>query len=570
MSPSQPRTAIIGGSPARLTVSLLLHRRSIPFTIFELRQKPTDEELAKPWGMLDLHEESGLAAIRECGLYDQFLQLTGEYAETQKVSDKDGNILYMDEGEMSQRPEISRHALTKLLSSHLPAETIKWGHKLPSAASSATPSGTETELDFGPHGKPALDLVVGADGAWSQVRSLLTDVTPHYSGTQSITATVRQVTAKYPHLAALGLRHGVMSQRGPQDSARVCVLLTTADEGFAASSGLAGRTAAAAKDRLLDDDALLGRWGPAVKELVTVACDEESADNPGAAVDIKPLYTLPIGTSWEHKPGATLIGDAAHLMCPWASEGVNMAMWDSLWLARAITRARQAAGQDAASFQSVLDPLMKEFEEDLVARAKDKAEETYSNSQMLFGEDGAKAFAEFFLGAYRHLVGAQGGGDAIVCDWLICPVRKAAPFVFVTSPPRIMSVSIKEVARERRRTRLVALASIIVSRDRPPRPPAPRDCQLSRYGMSPLDDLFPSVRERSTPQRSRKHGQSRDSDSHGLLLHSLFAHAEQVHPDDGTEVWYADTGSQVYIIPSHSMRSNSFYRESSISAAIGR
>ncbi|KAF7589553.1 hypothetical protein BBP40_004176 [Aspergillus hancockii] len=408
MPSSLPKIAIIGGGPAGLTTGLLLHNRGIPCTIFELRQKPTDEELAKPCGVLDLHEESGLAAIKECGLYDQFLQLAGECSEAQKVSDKDGNILYADEGELSERPEISRHALTRLLSSCLPAESIKWGHKL-STVSSTAPNGV-TELDFGPHGKQTFDLVIGADGAWSQVRNLLTDVKPQYAGSQCITVTIRQITTKYLHLAefvgsgsfsALGLRHGVMSQRGPQDSARIYIFLTTADEHFAL--GLAGQTAAAVKDRLLNDDALLGRWGPAIKELVTVACDEEVADNPGASVDVKPMYMLPIGTSWEHNPSATILGDAAHLMCPWAGEGVNLAMWDSLLLARAIIKAYETASGDSASFRASLSPLLKEFEVDMVARAKEKAEETSGNGQMMFGEDGAKAFVDFFQSAYASM-----------------------------------------------------------------------------------------------------------------------------------------------------------------------
>ena len=409
MSSSQPRIAIVGGGPGGLTLGVLLHKHGIQSTIFELRQKPTDEALAQPSGMLDLHDESGLAALRECGLYDRFLQLTGECAEAQKVSDKDGNILHTDEGELSERPEISRHNLTKLLSCHLPTEAIKWGHKLISASTLSTPSGTMTELDFGSHGKHMFDLVVGADGAWSHVRSLLTDVKPHYAGTQSIATTIRHITTKYPHLSdlvgqgsfsALGLRHGVMSQRGPQDSARIYVFLTTSDENFASTAGLSEQTASSAKDLLLKDDTLLGLWGPTIKELVTVAFDEESTDHPGTMLDIRPLYTLPTGVSWEHKTYATLIGDAAHLMCPWAGEGVNLAMWDSLLLAHAITKAHGIASDDSASFQKALDPLMKEFEEEMFARVKEKAEETNSNGQMLFGEDAANAFCEFFRSVY--------------------------------------------------------------------------------------------------------------------------------------------------------------------------
>ncbi|KAL2827006.1 hypothetical protein BDW59DRAFT_179248 [Aspergillus cavernicola] len=411
MASSNPRIAIIGGGPAGLVLGLLLHKHDIAFTIFELRQKPTDEELARPSGMLDLHEESGLAALRECGLYNHFLNHTGECSEAQKVADKDGNIIYEDEGELSQRPEISRHALTSLLASNLPANSIKYEHKLLSVSTNNNNNNNtpETELDFGPHGKHAFDLVIGADGAWSRVRGALTDTNPHYTGMQSITATIPNLTAKYPHLSsligqgsfsALGFRHGVMSQRGSSDSARIYIFLSLADENFPSTSGLDFETG---KHRLLTDKSLLGSFGEPIKDLVSVACDEEFASTESESLPIKPLYTLPPKTSFPHSPNAliTVIGDAAHLMPPWAGEGVNLAMWDSLLLSRAIIKAfQQSQSQDRASFRTNLDPLLRDFEAEMFARAGEKAEETEGNGRMLFGEDGARAFKEFFDSFY--------------------------------------------------------------------------------------------------------------------------------------------------------------------------
>ena len=406
MTSFQPRIAIVGGGPSGLALGLLLHQRGVRSTIYELRPEFTPEDLAKPSGMLDLHEESGLTAMRECGVWDKFLAAVGECSESQRVLDRNGTVVHTDEGELSSRPEIARNALTSLLLHTIPSDIIKWNHKITTARSTrnATTGATEITLDLGLHGTATYDFVVGADGAWSRLRPLLSDIRPIYTGAQYITATVRQVSTKYPHLlslcgsgslCALGGGNGIMTQRGPQDSIRVYAAVSTPQENWATVSGLAGKTAVDVKTTLLADDAIFGTWAPTLQDLFSIACEEEAADNPGATADIKPYYMLPIGHRWTHRPGLTLVGDAAHLMTPWGGEGVNLALWDALDLAKVLATPTLEAA-DAAAWQASLEPELCAFEEKMLARAEVEAKDTDSNREMFLSENGAQRMADFF------------------------------------------------------------------------------------------------------------------------------------------------------------------------------
>ncbi|KAJ7510339.1 salicylate hydroxylase [Mycena galericulata] len=343
--------------------------------------------------MLDLHKESGIKAIHTCGLYDAFLPLTGECAELMCIANIDGTTLHASEGD-GYRPEISRNALTKLLLSKLPADAIHWEHKLIRVIAAA---GNTTELDFGPiHGTITADLVVGADGAWSRVRPLLTPHKPIYTGVQWITLTIPQITARYPHLVrevgpgtwcALGEQKGVISQRSTQDSLRIYLVVHTPDEKFAATHGLAGRSPLELKHQLFGEDSLFAKWAAPLRELIERACEEDKSDK----LDVMDLHMLALGKlAWEHRVGVTLMGDAAHLMPP-AGEGVNMAMWDALDLATVVEKAYAEGGE---RFHQALEPLMKEYEKSMVERAGKNAEDAWGTLQlMLFDDDAAEKMA---------------------------------------------------------------------------------------------------------------------------------------------------------------------------------
>ena len=403
--PFQPRIAIVGGGPSGLALSLLLQQRGIWPTIYELRCKPTPEELAKPSGMLDLHEESGLRVMRECGMWDGFQAAVGDCSEACRVLNPQGTVLHTDEGELAYRPEIARNALTNLLLKNVSSDFVKWNHKIEAVRHihNATTGVTEIALDLGDKGTAIHDFVVGADGAWSRVRKLLTDVKPFYSGAQMVTVTLRNASTKYPHLVelngsgtlyALGGGNGIMTHRGPQDSIRVYAVLKTPQENWTNAAGLEGRTAADVKMALLGDDKLFGKWAPPLQDLLATACDEDTKDNPNRPADILPLYMLPIGCRWGSSTGATLVGDAAHLMTPWGGEGVNMALWDSLDLARAIGEVPEV--ESAAAWQKALGPRVHEYEEAMLARAQEKAEETVKNMNMFLSENGGQAMADMF------------------------------------------------------------------------------------------------------------------------------------------------------------------------------
>ncbi len=97
----------------------------------------------------------------------------------------------------------------------------------------------------------------------------------------------------------------------------------------------------------------------------------------------------------------TLIGDAAHLMTPFAGVGVNVAMEDALSLATQLKQWKKnvwdKAGPNASS--SLLMEPVRAYEEEMFPRAEAYAKETMMYYDLFFNERGGIAMCEQFAKA---------------------------------------------------------------------------------------------------------------------------------------------------------------------------
>lgn len=364
--------AIVGGGPGGLMLGLLLQRQGFSFTIYERSYQNMHSDRG---GSLDIHDDSGQLPLKEAGIFENFRKHARYEGEDTRIVNKDGEILYDEDAEgEGNRPEIDRGKLCDIIMEQIHPENIKYGFKFEKLIQR---DNGEVELVFENSTTVMTNLVIGADGAFSQIRSYLTNAKPEYTGISMIEMNSDENEHpdllkfnKNGKLIGLGDDQAILGQRNGDGRIMAYISFKTKYEKLDEYRKL---SLDALKERLLAE---YSDWDSELQNYIAYSYDD---------IKFRRIYKLPIGLTWATQPNITIIGDAAHLMSPFAGEGVNMALYDAYILAESFKNFNN------------LTEVLKVYEQQMFETTKVHAKESQDNLEIFFSENGAKKMAQFFL-----------------------------------------------------------------------------------------------------------------------------------------------------------------------------
>ena len=365
--------AIVGGGPGGLVLARLLQLKRANVKVYE---RDFDKNARVTGSPLDMHEESGMAALRKANLVGEFKKNFHAGADRKLIVNERAEIFFSDHDikpnedaeSGSFNPEIDRGPLRSILLESLQPGTVVWDSHFISMEA----QNEGWVLHFKNGSSAYADLVIAADGANSKIRPYITNIKAFYSGVTMVEINIPDAEKATPEIYAL-LNGGKIMAFGNGK----CILGGQKGDGgigFYASFKPEEKWALNSGIDFSDRAQLLAwfkkeysEWGSTWYELF---------ENTTTPVIPRPIYCMPLDQTWEALPNATMLGDAAHVMPPFAGEGANTAMRDALDLSECLT----------SDIYSTVKEAIAVYETDMRKRAATATKQSLENGERMHSQ----------------------------------------------------------------------------------------------------------------------------------------------------------------------------------------
>jgi len=312
------KVLVVGGGIGGLTAAIGLRRAGIEVDLVELNPEWT------VYGTGIIQQANVVRAMAQLGIVDEFLAAGLPYDHTRSYDLQgkliaDINVPRLAGPEYPSMLGIERPALQKVLvnAAQRLGTRIRVGvsvasfHELADAVEVTLTDGTRARYQ----------LMVGADGLYSQVRTLLfgQQYTPSYTGQ----AVWRYTLPRPPEFDCLATQIGEKFNAGicPTSQQEMYLFLTSAEPGNPRMPE--DRLAGLMRERLAAFGGFIGRLRGQITD--------------SSRVVYRPLETVLVPAPW-YRGCVVLIGDAAHGATPHLGQGAGMAIEDAVVLAEEVGR----------------------------------------------------------------------------------------------------------------------------------------------------------------------------------------------------------------------------------------